>query len=139
MKRLVVAAVAAGGVVAAGGIAWALLGGLVTVPQIAQGVATGGGASSCQTVPVNWTLPTPVWNSSANDYVISTVDYSGVSSTCVSLGTADLIVNVVVGPNSVADGTELNLTATTGTITLSTPVPFDDASNAQYAYLVRNS
>lgn len=139
MRRLVIGAVAAGGVVAAGGIAWALLGGLVTVPQIAQGVATGGGANGCQTVPVNWQIPTPTWNATANDYVITQVSYSGVTNTCVTLGTADLIVNVVVGGQSLANGSSLNMGASTGTITLSGPVPFDDASTAQYRYLVRDN
>ena len=123
------------------GVAWAILGGTVTAADIAQGVASGGGSNSCQTGGLTFTVPSPTWSNSDGTYNVSTIDYSGLSAACVTLGTADIVLNLTAsgqaGP-SIASGTVTNATATTGTITLSTALSYDSAQSATYRYLVEN-
>lgn len=140
MKRAAVAGLTAAGVLAAGGVAWAVLGGSLLVPDAVQGVIQGGGSGSCQTGGLTFTIPSPTWDNQMGDYAITTVAYSGVSTQCVNLGTADLIVNLVNGgTNSIATATASNMSSATGTLTLNNAVSFDDATSGTWNYLVKDN
>lgn len=140
MKRSIIVGAVIGTVAVAGaGVAWAVLSGVVVVPDAIQGIATGGGANSCQTGAVTFTVPDPTWSNSAGDYTVSTIGYSGINTQCVNLGTADLILNITDGsPTSLANATATNMSSSSGTLTLSTPIPFDDATTGTYRYLVKD-
>ena len=141
VKKLVVIPAVAVGDLAAGGIAWATLGGAITGTDVITGIATGTGSNSCQTGGLTFDVPSPTWNNSAGDYVVSTVDYSGIATACVNLGTADLIITVTANGStqSIATATASNLSSATGTLSLSTPVSFDEITNGRIYYLVENS
>lgn len=142
MKKLIVIPAVGVGVLAAGGIAWAVLGGTVTAADIAQGVASGGGSNSCQTGGLVFTVPAPTWSNTDGDYMVSTIDYANLSSACVTLATADIVLNLTASGNSgpsISSGTETDAQASTGTITLTTPLTYDAAQSATYRYLVENS
>jgi hypothetical protein len=142
MKKLIVIPAVGVGILAAGGVAWAILGGTVTAADIAQGIASGGGSNSCQTGGLSFTVPAPTWSDSDGNYMVSTIDYSNLSSACVNLGTADIVLNLTASGNSgpsIASGTETDAQASTGTINLSTPLSYDAAQSATYRYLVENS
>lgn len=139
MKKKLVAAVAGFGVVATAGAAWAFLGGQVVVPDGIQGLVQGSGPVSCQTGGVTFTVPDPVWNSSAQDYVVSTIGYSGITTACVNLGTADLLLNVTSGGATVTSAQATNMSSASGTLTLTTPLDFDTATSGQYNYFVRDN
>lgn len=127
------------GVVAATGVAIAAIAGFVQVPDAVTGIATGGGSNSCQSTPVTFIVPEPVYDNSLNEYAVGTIDYSGISATCVNLSTADLIVTVTDGSSLVyATAAATNMTVNSGTLTLSQPIPFETAASASYVFLVRN-
>lgn len=141
MRKRIIGGVVAVGIVASAGVAWAVLGGTVTAPDVITGLANGGGSNSCQSGGLTFTLPSPTWDNSTGGYVISSVSFSGLSTACVNLGTADVVLNLTTGNSStsIATGTALNAQASSGTINLGTPLDFDIANNANYHYLVRNA
>jgi hypothetical protein len=141
MRKRVIAGVATVGIVGAGAVAWAALGGIVNVPDVVQGIAQGGGASSCQTTAVTFDVPEPTWNNSLGTYAVSTIGFSGITSACVTLGTADLLLTLTNnnGQTIYATATASNMSATSGTLNLSQPVPFDLATSGSFNYLVRNA
>lgn len=139
-RKKLTAALATVGVLAVGGVAFAALSGLVVVPDVITGEATGPGATSCQNSGVTFTVPSPTWNPTQGAYAVTSIDYSGISSICVNLGTADMVLTITP-PNAstvLASGTATNMGAATGSITLNQPLPFDTAAGASYEYLVRN-
>mgnify|MGYP000597852771 CR=1 FL=1 len=121
---------------AAGGVAWAALGGVVYLPDVVQGIATGNGGNSCQTSALSFTVPTPTWSNSLQDYAVSTVDYSGVTQICQNQATADLELRLVVNNSTVATASAANLQTVGGTLTLSQEVTYDAATSADFVYLV---
>lgn len=135
MKKWIAAAVPVG-VVAAGGIAWAALGGVVYLPDVVQGIATSNSPNSCQNSALSFTVPTPTWSNSLQDYAVTTVDYSGVTTQCQNLATADLELRVVVNNSTMATASAANLTTATGTLTLSQAITYDAATSADFVYLV---
>lgn len=137
MKRTAAVAVPIA-LVAAGGVAWAALGGVVYLPDVVQGLATPNGGNSCQTSALSFTVPTPTWDATLGDYAVTTLDYSGVSQICQNQGTADLQVRLVNANNTLATATALNLQTNGGTLTLSQAVTYDAATSADYVYLVSN-
>lgn len=141
MKKKIIAPLVAVGVLCAAGIAWAVLSATVNVPDIAIGSGTGGGSSSCQTSSPTFDVPTPTWDSTLGQYAVQSIDYSGIDSGCVGLGTADLVLTVTPANNNtvLATGTATDMSASSGSITLSSKISFDAAANAQYQFLVRNS
>ena len=140
MRKTLAVGLTAGVALAAGGVAWAVLGGFVAVPDVVQGIATGGGSGSCQGNAVTFTVPDPTWDNSMGDYAVTQVAYSGISTQCVNLGTADLVLNLTNGSTqSIATATASNMSAATGTLTLSTAVSFDDATSGTYNYLVKDN
>lgn len=129
------------GSVAVAGVAWAALTATITVPAISTGFGTAPGSSSCQTAPVTFEVPSPTWSPQLGDYAVSSIAFGSITSTCVNIGTADLILTVTM-PNSnaqIATGTASNLSSSSGTITLSNAIPFELASEADYYFLVRNA
>lgn len=137
MKKKLIIPLATIGVLAAGGIAWAALGGFVNVPDAIQGLATSGGPSSCQTNPITFTVPEPTWNPANANYEIPTIGFSGIDPLCVNNATTDLELQLVDGAQTVASATEANLTASTGTLTLTPAVPFDSINGLSFVYLVK--
>jgi hypothetical protein len=141
MRKRIIGGVVVVGVVASAGVAWAVLGGFLTVPQIAQGFVAGGGTVSCQTTSVNFEVPDPTFDVALGTYAVDSIEFSGVSAACVTLGTAILDVTIVEGGGStvLATASEGGLGASSGAMVLSAPIPFDDAVNAEYNYLVKNN
>lgn len=138
-KKLAVGVVAAVAV-AGGGVAWAALGGFLVTPNLVQGLVVGSGSVSCQTGGVTFTVPTPTWSNTAGDYMVSTLNYSGINTTCVNLGTADLVLNITSGgTNSLANATATNMSTAAGTLNLSTAIPYDDAVSGRYVYFVKDN
>lgn len=139
-KRYVIPLTIAG-VAAASGVAWAMLTATITVPDIAVGEGLGGGSASCQTSSPTFEVPAPAWDATLGDYAIDSINYSGIDSSCVTLATADLILTITPGNSNtvLATGSDLNMASSSGTINLSQDIPFDIASNARFAFYVRNS
>ena len=121
---------------AAGGVAWAALGGVVYLPDVAQGIATSNSPNSCQGSALAFTVPTPTWDNQLQDYAVTTVDFTGVSQICQNLATADLEVRLVVNNSTVATASQANLQTVGGTLTLSQAVTYDAATTADFVYLV---
>jgi hypothetical protein len=139
MKKRIIAGVTTVGIVGAAGVAFAALGGFLNVPDAVQGLVSGNGAASCQTNGVTFTVPDPTWNNTLGTYEVSTLGYSGISTTCQNLGTADLDVRVWNGSVTLASGVVSNMVSGSGVISLSNPVEFDAAVNANYIYLVKDN
>ena len=136
MKKWIATAVPVA-VIASGGIAWAILSGTVVLPDVSQGVASTVGGGSCQgATSVNFTVPTPTWDNAGAEYVVSTLNYSNISTPCVNLGTADLQVYVTANGATIGSATASNLSSATGTLTLSQPIAYADITTASYSYLV---
>jgi hypothetical protein len=139
-RKKIVAGVIVVGVVATAGVAFAAIAGFVQVPDAVTGLAAGGGSASCQTTPITFEVPEPTFDTSVNQYTVSTIDYSGISSTCVTLGTADLVVTITDGSTTVyATATASNMALSTGTLTLSQGIEFEAAASASYNFLVRDN
>jgi hypothetical protein len=140
MRKRIVGGVVVVGLVASVGVAWAALGGFLSVPNIAQGLVNGSGTSSCQTTGVDFDVPDPVFDSVLSTYVVTEIGFSGISPACVTLGTAIIDLTMVEGGSSaiLATASEGSI-GSTGLFTLSAPVPFDDAVNASFNYLVKNN
>ena len=141
MRKAAVGGIVVVGFVAGAGVAWAALGGILNVPDVLSGVAAGPGAVSCQSgSTVTFDVPTPTWDNVTGEYSVSTLDYSGITNTCVTLGTADLLVNVTLqGSNSsVANAQSLNMGSASGTLVLSSSVAYDDLIVGDINFLVRN-
>jgi ethanolamine utilization protein EutP (predicted NTPase) len=136
-RKKVIIPIAVVGIAATATAAFAALGGFLNVPSAIQGLVAGGGAASCQTTAVTFTVPDPSYVN--GEYVISTIGYSGISSACVDLGTADLNLNIWDGTSTLASGDAINMTSTSGVITLSSAVDFDESVNATYIYLVKDN
>lgn len=129
----------AGGSILLAGAAWAAIGGFVQVPDAVTGLANGNGSASCQTSPITFDVPEPTFDTNTNRYVVSTVGYSGINTTCTILQTADLVVTITNGSSTVyATATASNMTSTNGTLNLSSDIEFEDAASADYNFLVRN-
>jgi len=139
MRKKVIAGVATVGIVAAAGVAFAALGGILNVPSAVQGFVTGNGASSCQTNAVTFTVPDPTFDSTLGKYQISTLGYSGITTACQALETADLDVHLWRNGSTLASGSAVDMKSGSGTITLSNSLDFDDAVSAQYIYLVKDN
>lgn len=138
-KKTIFGGVIVTGLVASMGVAWATLSGILVVPDAISGAVQGNGASSCQTAAVTFTVPDPTFSVSSQDYVVSTIDYSGISTSCVQLGSADLLLNLTLGNSGLTSGQISNLTASSGTINLEAEVPFSDVTSARFNYLVRDN
>jgi hypothetical protein len=88
---------------------------------------------------VTFTVPEPTFDNTLGKYQISTLGYSGITTTCQNLETADLDVRLWRNGATLASGSASNMTSGSGTITLSNSVDFDDAVNAQFIYLVKDN
>jgi len=139
MRKRVITGLATVGIVATAGVAFAALGGILNVPNLVQGLVVGGGTTSCQTNAVTFTVPEPTFDNTLGKYQISTLGYSGITTTCQNLETADLDVRLWRNGATLASGSASNMTSGSGTITLSNSVDFDDAVNAQFIYLVKDN
>lgn len=137
MKKKLIAPIALLATVGAAGAAFALLGGFVNVPNAVEGLAQGPGTSGCQTSSVNFEIPDPVWDASTTSWVVLSVDYAGITTACVNLGTADHDLRIVNGNTTLASATATNMGATSGTMTLTPVVDFDALANADFVYLVK--
>jgi hypothetical protein len=137
MKRKVVVTSALIGLTVAGtATAWALITGTVTIPNIAEGISTGT-SGSCQTNAVNFVVPAPTWNPSTTAYEISSVAYTDVDPACVTLGTADLELNIVKGGITVGSASDSNMGASTGSMSLTPALGIDVIDGATFNYLVK--
>ena len=125
---------------AAGGVAYAVIGGTLAVPDLSIGLVTGQGSNSCQTTAITFTVPSPTWSNVVGDYVVSSIDYSGITTPCVNLGTADLTLNITAsgGTNSLTNATALNMSNASGTLILSTAITYSDATTGRYNWTVKN-
>lgn len=139
MRKVAIVGLTAAAAVAGATVAWAVFTANIVVPAINTGQGTGVQPSSCQTSQITFTVPDPTFSASAGEYQITTLDYSGIDTACINLGTADLNVNMVNGSTLLADGTASNMGAASGSITLSAPVEFDMAAQADYRFMVSNS
>lgn len=142
VSRGIVAGLVAFAVAVTAGIAYALITANVVTPSLDVGAGQGTGGTSCQTgSAITFTWPTPTWSNVEGDYLVSTLEYSNITSACVTLGTADMTVNIVAsgGTTSVANATASNMGAATGTLNLSTPLTFDVATNAAIKFYVKNA
>lgn len=140
-RKTIIGGIVTVGVLGTTTVAWAFITGILNVPNTVQGLVQGGGAVSCQSgSAVVFDVPEPTWNNSIGSYTVSTLDYSNITTSCVNLGTADLIVNITTsGSNSsIAAGQANNLGSATGTIVLSQPVEFDVITTANINFLVQN-
>ena len=135
MKRKILIASITGGVIITASAAYALLGGSVALPDIAQGLA-GGTSNACQTSAVNFVVGDPVWDSSTVSWLISSVDYTNIDPLCVNAGDADLELKITDGANTLATGTATNITNAVGTMTITPALDFDTINGADFQYLV---
>lgn len=133
-KKLVIAGVI-GGVMVTASAAYALLGGTVTLPDIAQGLA-GGTSNACQTSAVNFVVGDPVWDSSSVSWLITSVDYTNIDLLCVNAGDADLDLKITDGAATLSTGTATNMTASNGSMTITPALDFDTINGADFQYLV---
>ena len=137
MKRKVIVTSALVGLTVAGtATAWALITGTVTIPNIAEGLATGT-AGSCQTNAVNFVVPPPAWNPTTTAYEIPAVTYTDIDPACVTLGTADLELNIVKGGITVGNASDTNIGASSGSMTLTPALGIDVIDGATFNYLVK--
>lgn len=140
MKKKIIVTAAVGGTLAISGIAWATLSGVLVTPDVVQGLINGGGSGSCQTGGITFTVPEPTWSNSDGDYMVSDIAYSQIAAACVTLGTADLVLNITDGStNSIANATASDMGNTSGNLTLSNSITFDEAVTGQYFYLVKDN
>ena len=140
MKKKLVGALVAGGTLVTASTAWALLSGVLVTPDVVQGLINGGGSGSCQTGGITFTVPEPTWSNTDGDYMISAIAYSQIAAACVTLGTADLVLNITDGStNSIANATATDMGNTSGNLTLSNSITFDEATTGQYFYLVKDN
>lgn len=117
------------------GVAWAVLGGNIVVPSIAQGLAGSNPVTSCQTTNVNFNVPDPTFNQVSAVYQNTTIDFSQFAADCVT-NTATLEVQVLDSTGAyLATGTTVP-SGTTGTLTISPAVEFSAMSTADIIYLV---
>ena len=134
-RKILIGSLIGGGVVITAGAAFALLGGSVLLPDIAQGLA-GGTANACQTSAVNFVVGNPVWDGGSISWVINSVDYQGIDPICVTAGDVDLELKITDGYTTLATGTATNMSAGTGTINLTPALDFDTINGADFQYLV---
>lgn len=139
MKTKLIGALIASGIVLTASTAWALLSGVLVTPDVMQGLINGTGSGGCQTGGVTFEVPDPVWDNTLGDYMITSIGYDQIATACVSLGTADLVLNITDGgPSSITTATATNMQSSSGTLTLSNPISFDDATTGQYSYIVKD-
>ena len=140
-KRAVVGTLVTVSVVAMAGAAWAYITSTASAPGFNTGAATTSTVASCQAGAIAFTWPSPTWSDTAGDYMVTTLDYSGIDAACVTLATADLQVNVSLtgSTTSASNATALNMSAATGTLTLSTPLAFNDVSTSDVNFYVKNA
>lgn len=142
MRRAVIAGVVAFAVAVTAGVSYAVILANVAVPSLDTGTGNGTGATSCQTgSTITFTWPSPTWDNTNGEYSVSTLNYSNITNACVTLGTADLTVNIVLSgqSSSAATATATNMSAATGSLTLSAPIEFEDASTASIRFFVKNT
>lgn len=143
MRKGVVFGISAAGAALLAGAAFAVVSGFVVTPDIDTGSVSGsGGSNSCQAGSgVTFTVPNPTWSDTLGDYAVSTINYSGITSTCTGLGTADLTLNITIPPatSSIANATASNISSATGSLTLSTPITYSDAANGDYNFIVKDN
>lgn len=132
-KKVFVLSLTAATVVGAG-IAWAVLGGTITLPGVAEGLALPVASSSCQVGAIDWTVPPPTFNNVTTQYETSTVAFAGFDSGCVTLG-ATLDLQVIDSNGDFLTTGSLTPNAVGGTVPI-TAVPFDDMVGASFIYLV---
>ena len=134
-RKILIGSLIGGGVVITAGAAFALLGGIVALPDIAQGLA-GGTANACQTSAVNFVVNDPVWDSTAMSWLVTSVDYTNIDPLCVNRATADLELRITDNGNQLATGNAANMTAAGGTMTITPALQFDTINGADFQYLV---
>lgn len=141
MKKKLITGITFIAVLGSAGIAWAFINGTVTVPDVVAGLASGGGANSCQTNPITFILPDPTWDQTMGEYTVNAIGYSGIDTACINLGTADLTLTITASGQTVAlsTGTATDIGTSAGTISIVQAVPFDVAANSDYNFLVSNS
>lgn len=115
-------------------VAFAVLGGTVTGITGAVGVATGS-SSACQNQNVNFSWGGATWDNAAGQWNVTTLGYSNITNACV---TANAVLNYAVENSSgitVASG-NATTTATSGTITLATPIDAATLTDLSVNYYV---
>jgi hypothetical protein len=129
------------GVVAVGGVAWAVISGIVATPNVVTGLVNGLGEQSCQTTGLTFTVPEPDYNATTGEYTVSTIGVSNVDLACVDDATVAVDLNLydVTGQETIAFGGVSGASVTAFTITLSDPVRYDIATQASYRYLVTST
>lgn len=134
-RKILIGSLIGGGVVITAGAAFALLGGIVALPDIAQGLA-GGTANACQTNAVNFVVNDPAWDSTAMSWLVTSVDYANIDTACTNLTTADLELRITDNAGTLATATATNMTTAGGTMTITPPLDFDTINGANFQYLV---
>lgn len=140
-KRAIVGTVVAVSLVATAGAAWAYIASTATAPGFNTGAANTSTTATCQTGAIAFEWPSPTWSDGTGNYMVSTLDYSGIDAACITLATADLQVNVSLAGSTVSasNATASNMSAATGTLTLSTPLAFNDVSTSKVNFYVKNA
>ena len=134
MKKKVLFISLTAATVGGAGIAWAVLGGTITLPGVAEGFALPIASSSCQVGAINWTVPPPTFNNVTTQYETSTVDFAGFDSGCVTLN-ATLDLQVIDSNGDFLTTGSLTPSSVGGTVPI-TAVPFNDMVGATFVYLV---
>jgi hypothetical protein len=118
--------------------AFALIAGFVNAPNADTGTATGAGGGSCQSGAITFDWPVPTYSNTTGVYAVDQIAYSGISPACVTAGDADLFLNISFecSPNSVATGSVINISATSGNISLSADLDFVEVPSATVNFLV---
>lgn len=82
-----------------------------------------------------------MWDNTIGDYAVSNIAYSGITTTCQNLGTADLVLNLTIPPSgtSIANATATNMSAGSGALILNNSISYADAANADYNFFVRDN
>jgi hypothetical protein len=141
-KRTAVTGIVVVSVLATAGAAWAFVSATISSPTLDTGSITGNASATCQTgTSIAFAWPAPVWSDTTGDYSVTTLDYSNITAACVTLATADLQVNIALNGTtvSVANATAANMSATSGTLNLSTPMEFSDAQTSVVSFFVKNA
>ena len=136
-KKIILGATVTVGVIAAGGFAFAALGGYITGTNYNLGTATGS-SSPCQNSPMTFDFAAPVWDQQAVAFTVASMDYSGITPACLSSGGSVGLSVAVVNGGQTLDFQSFGTSNASGTITFSHPLPADDVKGASVEYAVKN-
>lgn len=134
MKKKIVIGTVAVATVGGVGVAWALLGGVITFPNVAEGLAVGSSSASCQNTAINWSVPDPTFDTQNNTYEIASVNFTGFSADCVTAGAA-LELQVIDSNGDFLTTGGVTPSGTTGTVAVPA-MPYSLIIDASFIYLV---